>query len=322
MKRSFNKTRIINWFIFFFLVFYYICLIFLIPELLIDDIHDVVDCLLYIFLFILGPVFFAMTIFKRLTLINYFTGFLIQWILFLNVNPYPIKNNNKMKIMNLIPVKNRPEFQVLLSDINIDEVVYPIIIKPIICSGGCNKVYIIESRNILKTYLSKLDNTENYMVQTYLNEYNVEVSILWEKTPWNGGRIIEIVEKTQDNNIRDFTFKSYKIHNDIINETINDHFIRLAKNIPGMNVCRYDIRLKHIADLESGDFKIIEVNGTMGMTLVGNPILWYVKRLFIGLYNTATFNGYSPPNLLFTMVKSYTNALKCRDWENIYSLYS
>lgn len=104
-----------------------------------------------------------------------------------------------------------------------------------------------------------------------------------------------------------------------------------------MNVCRYDIRLQNIDYLEKGKFKIVEVNGTMGMHFNGYftydinkihkinimiDIKWYLKRLLIGFCNILSLQGYSPLSLPIVMYKSYFSALKCYDWENIYSLYS
>ena len=104
----------------------------------------------------------------------------------------------------------------------------------------------------------------------------------------------------------------------------------MAKNIPNMNACRYDIRLKNIADLEHEYFKILEINGTMGMAYLGYSwyiefimdMEWHLTRLIIGLYNILTLQGYSPINLLYVMYKSYITSIKCKNWDNLYSLYS
>lgn len=287
--------------------------------------------------FILFSLIFSLIVYKKITLLGYFFGFIIQWIIFLNVNPYPINQNNKLTIMNLIPDKFKPTLQFSLYDINEKylqnnlNIQYPIIIKPIICSGGGKNIEIINSDKELKIYLLNCTNKSNFMVQNYLDNYNVEIGVLWEKQPWwKEGKVIEIVEKTQKNEIRPFDDNNYKNHQYLINKKINGIFNNISKNIQNMNVCRYDIRLKNITDLENENFKIIEVNGTMGMEFLGYPIKygfmvdvnWYFRRLIIGLYNILTLHGYSPITLLIVMYKSYYNSIICKDWENIYSYYS
>jgi hypothetical protein len=279
----------------------------------------------------LFPLIFSLIIYKKITLIGYFIGFIVQWIIFLNVNPYPINQNNKLEIMNLIPDKFKPEIQFSLNEINEKYFQYPIIIKPIICSGGGLNIKIINSNKELRMYLLNCKDKNNFMVQNYLHNDDIEIGVLWEKQPWKEeGKIIEIVEKTQKKGIRPFDHNNYKNHHYLINKKINLIFNDISKNIKNMNVCRYDIRLKNITDLQDGIFTIVEVNGTMGMPFLGYPIKygfiidinWYFRRLIIGLYNIITLNGYSPITLLIVMFKSYYNSITCKDWENIYSYYS
>jgi hypothetical protein len=96
-------------------------------------------------------------------------------------------------------------------------------------------------------------------------------------------------------------------------------------------------------DLLKGDYKILEVNGTMGfyftdsinttdvrksgllnkvMFDISLNLKWYFTRLYIGIINILTLKGYSPITLLYVMFRSFCNMIGCRDWENIYSLYS
>jgi D-alanine-D-alanine ligase-like ATP-grasp enzyme len=235
--------------------------------------------------------------------------------------------------MNLIPVKFKPTIQFSLSEINQKylDIKYPIIIKPIICSGGGVDIKIINSDKELKIYLLNCKDKNNFMVQNYLHDYNVEIGVLWEKQPWQKeGKVIEIVEKTQKKGIRPFDHNNYKNHPYLINKKLNLIFNDISMNIKNMNVCRYDIRLKNIEDLQNGNFKIVEVNGTMGMPFLGYPIKygfiidvnWYLRRLIIGLYNIITLHGYSPLTLPIIMFKSFFNMINCKDWENIYSYYS
>lgn len=331
---NFIKKNIIYIFVVLFLFFYYLSYL----VLLIDFKDYVEHAFILMLLFIIFPILFSLIIYKNITLYGYFFGFIIQWILYLNVNPYPLSNDNKLIIMNLIPEKYRPEKQFLLQEINNNYFEYPIIIKPILCSGGSLDITIINSEKELIKYLKNKKNIKDYMVQNYLYNDNIEIGVLWEKFPWEKeGKVIEIFEKTNIDKIRSFNLEKSKNHNYLINNEINKLFNNISENIPNMNVCRYDIRLQNMDHLERGKFKIVEVNGTMGMHFNGYftyninkihkinimiDIKWYLKRLLIGFYNILSLQGYSPLSLLFVMYKSYFSALKCYDWENIYSLYS
>jgi len=329
MNKKINYTQYTNIIIYLpiilFLILYY-------KNITFENIHDYLS---YHTCFILFPLIISLIIYKKITLIGYFIGFIIQWIIFLNVNPYPINQKNKLEIMNLIPNKFKPQVQFSLSEINEKyshkQFQYPIIIKPIICSGGGLNIQIIKSDKELKMYMLNCKNKNNFMVQNYLQNYDVEIGVLWEKTPWGKeGKVIEIVEKTQKNGIRPFDHKNHKNHHYLINQNLNLMFNYISKNIKNMNVCRYDVRLKNLTDLPKGEFKIVEVNGTMGMPFLGYPIKygfiidvnWYFRRLIFGLYNIITLNGYSPLILPIIMFKSYYNSITCNDWENIYSYYS
>jgi hypothetical protein len=99
--------------------------------------------------------------------------FIIQWIIFLNVNPCILKYNNKYTIMEEIPEKFRPNQQYLLSDINIKNINFPIIIKPIICSGDAQNIYIVKNKqDYINILLNKKININQYMMQELLENYN------------------------------------------------------------------------------------------------------------------------------------------------------
>jgi D-alanine-D-alanine ligase-like ATP-grasp enzyme len=246
--------------------------------------------------------------------------------------------------MNLIPERFRPNIQFCLSEIYNKKFNFPIIIKPKICSGDGNDIEIIKTSKDLKLFLKKLENKKqnlnNYLVQNYLYNYTIEIGILYEKLPFKKeGKIIEIIEKTHKDEIKEYSNYDVKYHNHLINDKLNKLFNNLSKKIPNMNVARYDIRLKSIDDLMKGKFKIIEINGTMGFPfdtptsnykyILLNKIIdisielrWYFARIFIGILNILTLNGYSLVNLIKAMIQSYQNVYNCDDWENIFSLYS
>ena len=278
---------------------------------------------------VLFPCIISFLWFRRVTILGFFAGFILQWVLFLNVNPYPLQQDNKLAIMSLIPKTYRPETQFSLTEIQSNVVVYPIIIKPTICSGEGMGITILQNETELNAYMAAHPNTSQLMVQSYLENYPVEIGVCWEKRPWEKeGRVLEIVEKTQQTSVRKFDYHQYKDHSDQITPALNQLFNAISQTIPNMNVCRYDIRLPSIDHLQKGDFKIVEVNGTMGMRYLGYPIgvlpdvEWYLMRIFMGIHHLVTLQGYSPLNLAKAMYTSYINAVKCHDWENLYSLYS
>ena len=292
---------------------------------------------------ILIPVIFAIIINKFYNLnfiISYFIGLLIKIIIFININPYPINIDNKLSVMNLIPKKYKPEIQFNLYDIEKKYFEYPIIIKPTICSSLGNDVTIIRTKKELEIFLKTHKNKKDYMVQNYLYDYPVEIGVLYEKLPFQKeGKIIEIIEKTNINDeIRNYNNDKIKIHNNLINPELNKFFDRLSKNIPNMNVGRYDIRLKNINDLFNDDFKILEINGTVGGSYYStntykyqiiNEIIdsflqlrWYFVRLYIGIFNILTFKGYSLITLIKVIIKVIKNTHKCDDIGKLNYLYS
>lgn len=297
----------------------------------------------FLFLFLSFPLFLAIGIYKLFSLSIFYSfvvGFLIQWILFLNINPYPLENNNKLAIMSYIPEIYKPEQEFLMSNLSIEEMEnmkYPIIIKPIICSGEGKHIFIVNNYEEFKQFMILNEykiNPLNYMVERYLDDHDVEISVFYERKPWEEkGKVIEIVEKTQKDKIRPQVFEFIKNYPELITEKVQEMFETLSRKIPDFYVGRYDIRLKHLEDLEKGDFKILEVNGTMAMRLTSNEYLfnsndifidsnWYLSRLQIGTYNMATLKGYHPLQLLQVLWISLNNGLGCDDWENLFSLYS
>lgn len=297
----------------------------------------------FLFLFLSFPLILAIGIYNLFSLSFFYSfviGFLIQWFVFLNVNPYPLENNNKLEIMSYIPETYKPEQEHLMSSLNIEQmeqIEYPIILKPIICSGNGKDIFIInnyeEFVNLMIAGKHQIEPS-NYMIEQYLEDHDVEISVFYERKPWEEkGKVIEIVEKTQKDKIRPHVFSFTVNHPELITEKVQEMFEIISRKIPDFYVGRYDIRLKNIEDLEKGDFKILEVNGTMGMRLTSDSHLlnsndlyidsnWYLSRLQIGAYNMATLKGYSPLQLLQVLWISLNNGIGCNDWENIFSLYS
>ena len=287
---------------------------------------------IYLYLLMLFPLCIAFIIYTFLKfnfIISFFIGFLIQWIILLNVNPVELHFDNKLALIKNMPTKYNIQQQDLLSNININKIKYPIVIKPIICSGNGENITIIYNKLELIDYLKKIkiSDRKDFMIQTYLF-FPIELEILYEKMPWEKqGKIIEIIEKTNNHElIRIFEFNYTINHSKKINKKINKLFNNLSKRIPNLNVARYSIRLKKFEDLYEEKFKIIEIGGTMGLSLqVGIlfDLKWFFTRILIGLYNIISFNGYSLINLIKVLFISYYRAVvKCNEWSHLYSLYS
>ena len=305
----------------------------------------VFNAIMFPFSYIVFPALWSYLIYKKITLIGFFIGFIVQWIIFLNTNPYPLTQDNKLTIMELIPEKYRPEIQFSLDNLKKSSmremnVNFPIIIKPSVCSGRRQNVTIVKSQHALDEYFKENKNTANYMVQNYLsNEYDIEVGVLWEKMPWEKeGKIIEIndqpkFKKNKDEqdeqdaqDAQEKMNEKVKTFNYLINDDLNKAFKDISKNIKGLNAGRYDILIKSLKDFQNGDFKILEVNGIWGAqaTMHEYPLVfmnWFLRRFVIGLGNILTLQGYSPLNLLMVMFKSYTRHMYCGESLLLFSLY-
>ena len=311
--------------------------------------HVAIHCfyaILASFIFIIIPALFSYLIYKKITLIGFFAGFIAQWIIYLNTNPYPLTQANKLTIMELIPKKYRPEIQLSLDELKKSSmremnVNFPIIIKPSVCSGRRINVTIVKSQQALDKYFKENENTSNYMVQNYLSdEYNLEIGVLWEKMPWEKeGKIIEINEQPKFKKNKDEITEQdeqdevvkigekVKTFNYLINDDLNNLFNDISKNIKGFNAGRYDILIKSLKDFQKGDFKILEANGLWGAqaTMSEHPLIymnWFLKRFVIGLGNMLTLQGYSPLNLLTVMFKSYANSMSCNKELMMFTLYA
>lgn len=293
------------------------------------------------------PALFSYLIYKKITLIGFFAGFIVQWIIFLNTNPYPLTQNNKLTVMELISKQYRPEIQFSLDELKNSSmhemnVNFPIIIKPSVCSGRRINVTIVKSQQALDDYFRKNgnENASNYMVQNYLSdEYDTEIGVLWEKMPWEKeGKIIEInaqpkYKKNKDElteqdkrDQRDRFDKKVETFNYLINDDLNKLFNDISKPIQGFNAGRYDILIKRLNDFQNGDFKILEVNGIWGgqatmHEMTFGTIRWVIRRFIIGLGNMVTLRGYSPLTLLRVMFESYVKSNQCGNVLDMFSLY-
>lgn len=292
--------------------------------------YEYITCINYI-LFPLLTGYCIKYFFQFEFIICYFFGFLTQSIIFLNVNPLPISMCDKFSILKCIPEKYLPVQQYSLCEIKNKNIIFPIIIKPFCCPGCGRNITIIYSYKEFKLFIKNILRPEIYMVQQYLEDYNIELGILYEKLPWEkNGKITEITEKTNyTDKIRNYSKEHIKNHPEYLNnKNLNKIFNKLNENIPYLNAIRYDIRLKNIDDLEKDNFKIVEINGATGYSLQENPTKfhdylndtqWYIKRLIIGINNIITLKGYSILMLPIVICKCVYKSIYCIDYEQILS---
>jgi hypothetical protein len=268
--------------------------------------------------------------------------YFITFILFVSINKW---NNNvtKYSLNEYIPNKNK--LKTYLLDINnLNNVFYPCIIKPIICSGTNKNVSLIKNKNELNNYLKNTEKNEKYIIQEFYKSKN-EIGVLYEKIPFiNEGNIVSIVLKQNDTD----DWKPLKCGNiknndntecsDLTELFKNSKFNQIIKNIsskiPDFNAGRYDIGFDKIEDLNNGKFKIYELNGIMGFDLRSNIIndenlissfplklyymfRWTFVRYLIGLINILSFK-ISPFYILNNIPFTISKAIQCSDYEYLY----
>lgn len=257
-------------------------------------------------------------------------SFIIIWIIFLNVNPYTT-DQNKYTILDNIPKEFVPPMSMLADVQDVTQLNYPVILKPVVCARTGNDVRKLDSPN----EFGSVSGAKDYMIQAY-SPYEREVGVLYERMPWEkNGRIVSIIEKLGRNPIRKWCFGDDECKNrqDLITPQFQSKIDEISKMIPNFYTGRYDIRYQDDASIAiAKNFHIVEVNGTMGFDLAKSTEdffdvslinqRWFWSRMVIGFYNILSLNGYSPLNLGKVMILTITNAMKCGDWEKVFSMYT
>jgi hypothetical protein len=300
---------------------------------ILDSDYETIRIIIITFSIFIGLCIFLLT--KLSFIISLFIGFLILIILLLNCNPYKSLNTNKFTKLNYLPKEYVPSQQQLLKNTNINEILFPVVIKPINCTGNAKNLKIVYSKEEAIKIIKNI-NIDEYMIQTYLSNYPIEVGILYEKFPWDKNGNISVIIKDSKNKIKtcnngDKCYKDVNLNTPELLKTIND----ISSKIPNMFCCRYDILTKNLDELKMGkNFKVLEINGVMGFDLDRSTyfftevslysfmscIKWLFTRMFIGLYNIISLNGYSPINMLKLLIQSTKYTFKCENWEHQYSV--
>lgn len=263
------------------------------------------------------------------------TSFSILWLFLINCNPYDI-DTDKFTILSYIPDCFKPKQTMLSKGINaIHRMKFPVVIKPTICSKVGKDVYVCkDGTDLFQVYqhLSNSGELEHFMAQEYVED-STELGVLVEKYPWEKYvHIVSITEKLGNAEVRKHCHAgNCKDRKDLIPK-IKDSIKLVSACIPNFNVGRYDIRTTE-NKASKGMFSIVEANGTMGFDLRAwsTPSIikaiyyherWFVKRLFIGYMNILLWKGYGPIKSIIIMLITTYNALRCMDWEKLFTIYS
>ena len=167
---------------------------------------------------------------------------LVVWILFVNVNPYSLDNDNKYSILSHINPKYLPKnMGILTRDYVFTE---PIVIKPTICSRCSKQVKIIQTKEDLNNYFSQNEDIKEMMYQTFV-PYKNEVGILYERNIINNkGKIISIIKR--DPRYIDIAQSCDPYDNkcvdseNLITQKLSSVICSIADSIPNFNAGRFD----------------------------------------------------------------------------------
>lgn len=246
----------------------------------------------------------------------YIIIFLISIYLLLSANVELISYKKNIAL-DYLPEKYNIPYQIFNSKQKLLSIIhtfkYPIVIKPNWCSSQGKNVYKVNNKDELINIINNFPHRE-MMIQKF-NNHQFEGSILYEKYPFSKTGEITVFEKIRKNHKID----NYNAHDCIIANITNKTDDRLkiivnniSRKIPDLNVARYDIKYNSLEDLRNGNFKILEVNGTLGIdfrfhyNLPNYNILskiyyftrWILKRIFIGFINTTN------PTIFFTNLRN------------------
>ncbi len=193
-------------------------------------------------------------------------------------------------------------------DAVVDNVKYPVVLKPNRCSGGGNDVQLAKNKHEALEYLKDhgMDHNNWFIAQEYVKKPH-EYSVLYEKHPFlSKGRVVAITEKIPVKKQLEFQplnvgYAYRKCHIIDYSKYITDNLLKLfdeiTNDIPGFYVGRYDMLADSLHDLLNGNFAIIELNGLMGtdhrsyvntikeLNIRNFPqqLRWCAKRIIIGL---------------------------------------
>ena len=178
--------------------------------------------------------------FKYTLKLSFVISFIIIWVLFLNVNPYKYQTN-KYSILSYIPLKYRPEMN-MLNNTDINKINYPVIFKPVRCARVGRDVTLILNRNDATKYILN-NNISEIMFQTFV-PYKNEIGILYEKNIKS-----MVIKKSKNSNIMTSCYGNVSCQDvsHLITPELNTKMKEISNKIPNFNVGRYDIKYKDLS---------------------------------------------------------------------------
>jgi hypothetical protein len=264
------------------------------------------------------------------------SSILFLYYIWLSVNPMKYNKGNKDDVLNYIKKYTMKFISInYKKNFNFNNLKYPKIFKPIICSGISKNLKIINNADEALNY--HLNIADNYIIQD-INYYKYEVGLLYERLPFQEkGNIISIYKRkfTDYNKLNIWNYNGltnnpeYIDKNNLISKELIEKIDKIVKKIPNLYACRLDIKYDNDEDFSKGKkFIILEVNGVMGYDLaffnkdililkILSYIRWILSRLLIGLFNILSFNGANIYNAFFKMNERIKIYNKCKDYEKL-----
>ncbi len=212
---------------------------------------------------------------------------------------------------------------------------FPLIFKPNTCTSKGNNVEKLYNVTEAVNYINKFPHNEIIIQQFDDSPY--EASILYERYPiFKHGKVISIVQKI----LHDKDAVNYNVTTshmidrpDLITPKLNEVIDKISRQIPGFYVGRYDVKFKSINDIMNGKFKVIELNGTMGVdhraytknkrdwsyANIHIQLRWAFKRIIVGILNN--LNPATAYKSLTNFSQTIKETRKC-DQYLIYELYN
>ena len=291
--------------------------------------------LIYFVIYIILLGLLMQHLFKNNLIINIIISFIIFMIIFINVNPYK-NNENKLSILNYISEEFKPKSN-YLTEIDLNNIDYPFIIKPNICTKVAKGVAVIRNKSDLDNYYINNNFSKEDLIYQNFVPYKNEVGILYEKNLITGkGKIVSVVKKNSENSdimASCYNGVSCEDLTKFVTPELDNIIDKISCSIPNFNVGRFDIKYKDEKSLFEGkDFYILEANGTMGFDLrkgTTNLIMsnyyinrWFIHRFLYGIKNIVSFNGYNLFENFNMILNSLNNSIICDDWEKLYSRYT
>jgi hypothetical protein len=191
---------------------------------------------------------------------------------------------SKFGVLRRLPAENTPRSTLLWKAVSPDEVEemmridhlkFPVILKPDtgLQSMGVRK---IDTFAELKKYLLKVQR--NLILQEFVKT-EAEYAVLYYRLPGQTkGQIFSFAQRMRNSDgLAGTTCVSL---NQLITKELENQFEVLSRHVDGFYFGRYDVLADSVADLESGNFKVVELNGANSMPLhLYDPLIPLSQRM-------------------------------------------